>query len=53
MKAVSLGLGLKGKGEEVVRLVSRTEATVVEQRSWGGARKTHPENSLSSSQVSR
>lgn len=52
MKAVSLRLGLKGKREGVVLLVSKSEATVVEQRSWEGARKTHPETSPSSSQAS-
>ena len=49
MEAVLLGLGFRGWGEGAVLLVPRTEAVVVEERSYEGAGKIYPETSLSSS----
>ena len=49
MEAVLLGLGFRGWGEGAGLLVPRTEAVVVQERSYEGAGKIYPEISLSSS----
>ena len=49
MEAVLLGLGFRGSGEGAALLVPRTEAVVVQERSYEGAGKIYPEISLSSS----